>query len=1332
MKEINASKENLHVGEQFFKEKEYWLDKLSGEFVISGFPYDYEGDGTDNLHTGKLDHTFDKKIFSRLMQLRNESDPRLHMIIVAVTDILIHLYTGANDIIVGTTIDKQEAEAEYVNTILPLRNQTRDHMTFKQFLLQVRDTVAGAVENQNYPVEELFDQLMVNDGENRCGLFEVAVLLENLQDRKYLRHIQPAILFSFNRTAGSICMELEYKASLYKKDTIGRILEHFKRLLEMVIFDIDIQLSSIDILSPEEKQELIIEFNNTAHDYSDQKAVHELFADQAGKNPGAAALILDDSGGEVSYRELNTKANRLAKLLKTRGVKKETIVGFILQPSPEAVIGILGILKAGGAYLPIDPGYPLQRIRYMLEDSKAMAILAVKAYAEKVISPHPLILLDDENIPGEDGANPEMRCDLASAAYLIYTSGTTGNPKGVLIQHGSLVNYIRWAARTYVQNEKANFPLYTSIAFDLTVTSIFTPLITGNSIVVYQGEDREFLVEKIFNGNNAAVVKLTPVHLMLMSNRKEQEPTIRRFIVGGERLETPLAQKITANFNGNIEIYNEYGPTEATVGCMIYRFKPRADDTPSVPIGIPADNMEIYLLDMDMRNVPPGCMGELYISGHGLARGYLNKPGLTVEQFIPNPFKPGKRMFKTGDRARRLADGNIEFLGRVDQQVKIRGYRIETSEVEYYLSKFEGIRQSLVLVKEDEKGYNSLAAYIVPSGPNIEVGELRHHLSLYLPEFMIPSYFVQLDKLPITPNGKVDRKSLAAIDQSSMDMGENYCPPTCKSEKIMVDVWQEVMGIERIGTADNYFNMGGDSIKAIQISSRLLNYELKLDISDLFQYPTIKELTPHMKPLKQEINQEVVEGEVKLTPIQKWFFQKKISEMHHFNLPVMVYRPGGFNKDILEKVFQKLAEHHDALRMVYLIEDEEIKQVNRGIQSPLYELIDMEITGESYEKIIEEKCNQIQASMDLSRGPLLKLGLFKTIKGDYLLIAIHHLLVDTVSLSILFEDFTSLYQQMENGVKAEDCQLPLKTSSYKEWAEKLYEYANSETMLKELKYWQNLEKMELSPLSKNKDNQAGKSKNNGIKTFELSEQYTEKLLKRVNKAYNTEINDILLAGLSLALSDWTGLERIPVVLEGHGREDIIPDVNITRTVGWFTSVSPVILGGMRNKEDISSVIKNTKDMLRDIPNKGIGYGILKYLTNEENKQSIEFRLNPEVSFNYLGQTDEDLSNPLFQVADISSGNSISPLNTQWFYSLYITGMVRNKRLRTIVKYCPGDFEDNDIQSFVTGYEKYLRQIIDHCASREDTEFTRSDFTSSIEEQELELVFDILGGNTTKD
>ncbi len=1348
--EIKNSSRKLNIAAgQFNKEREYWKRQLSGELEKSYFPYDLgKITGKESL---KQVETFkmDRELVERVKQITDGSFPMIHMILTACIAVLLGKYTGSQDIVVGTPIDRQDTRKALINTILPLRFRWHGNMTFKELLLEVRKIINEAIENQNFPIEILIPDLEkvkegVGDHDDGFPLFDVMVILENIQDRSYVERFQTGIMFVFRWTSSGMEGEVNYNASLYEENSIKRIVRHYLQLMHTALFDVNLEINDIELLSQGEKDKLG-RFNDTWAQYPHQETIHGLFALQVEKTPGNIALVEETSGGAMSYRQLNERADGWADFLLCQGIKRGGIIGIMMELSMEHICAIIAVLKSGCAYLPIDIHYPAERKLYMLEASGVSILLTQRGLTDNLQWNGKILNVEDVDaaVAATEGLKPgTIRVQPGDPAYVIYTSGSTGKPKGVVVEHRAVVNYAWWAAKTYVKNQQVKFPFFTSTAFDLTVTSIFTPLITGNSVVIYQGDNKEFLVEKVFGSNKVEVVKLTPVHLMLMSDQREKDSTIRRLIVGGERLETRLAQKINANFNGNIEIYNEYGPTEAAVGCMIYRFDPRNDNGSSVPIGIPADNVQIYLLNEGKKNVPTGCVGEIYIAGDGLARGYLNRPGLTAERFIPNPFAPGKRMYKTGDRARRLPDGNIEFLGRGDQQVKVRGYRIETGEVEYYLSRYEGVRQAVVLAKDDEKGYKYLVAYIVPSDStgkmnanglqkgnterDINVEELRNYLARYLPDFMIPSYFMVLDKLQVTVNGKIDRKALPLPNKNALDTGTPYQPPTTELEKTMVGIWQEVMGIETVGIDDTYFALGGDSIKAIQISARLQKLKLRLELKDLFQYSTIRELASHIKPLKEIIPQRIVKGEVKLTPIQKWFFDKQFSEEHHFNQSVLVYRAEGFREDIIKKVFNELTKHHDALRIIFRRENGKIKQINRGFaqQSEWVKLEVFDISKDSdHEKAIREICSRVQSSIDLSRGPLVKLGLFKTVKGDYLVIVIHHLVFDGLSWRIMFEDFTSLYTQMEKGVPEKNWEIPLKTNSYKEWAEKLYEYANSEELIKELEYWQQLDKIESFPLFKNNTNPKGKVKDSGQLSFELPEEYTEKLLKKVNSAYNTEINDILLTALGQALSDWTGAKQIPIILEGHGREEIIPEIDITRTVGWFTSIYPVVLD-MSKKHDMASVIKNTKEMLRAVPRKGIGYGILRYLTREEKKRKIEFRLKPEISFNYLGQFDEDINSEFFQVADISAGDAIS-LNLERIYTLYIEGLVFKGKLRMSVNYDTRGYHEKEIGVLMNGYEVHLRQIIDHCTAREETEFTLSDYSAAIDEQEAEQVIEIL-------
>ena len=610
----SVSKDLKIAAGQFVKEKEYWIKKLSGEIDKCYFPYDnYKESTAGEYRKNPVIFNISGEPYARLIKITGDSYPKIHMVLTTAVVTLAAQYTGSDDMIVGTSIEKQDTEESFINTILPLRISLPLNMTFKELILEMRKTINEAIENQNYPIETL------THGQER--LFDAAVLLENIQEKKYIQHLQTGITFSFRAAANQIEGELEYDTDKYEKESINRIIDHFMRLLRIALLDVNVKINDIQLLSPKDREELS-RFNCTRAGYPHQKTIHELFQEQAGKTPDNIALVKGNhkSPQQISYRGLNEKSNRLAQWLKQENVEPGDIVAIMIAPSIEMITGIMGILKAGGAYLPIDPDYPRERIDYILKDSGAKILLTAPDL-ESVFESSPTTLTST------------CQTSPTNLAYIIYTSGSTGKPKGVAVEHRALVNYVWWAAKTYVKNEKVNFPLYTSISFDLTITSLFTPLITGNTVYIYRGEHKEFLLDKLFDENKVEAVKLTPVHLMVTGDNIQEKnlSKIKRFIVGGEKLETQWARKIHENFGGNIEIYIDYGPTEAAVGCMIYKYNPRKDKGASVPIGIPADNVRIYLLDKNMKDAPVGGIGQLYIAGDGLARGYLNKPGLTAE-----------------------------------------------------------------------------------------------------------------------------------------------------------------------------------------------------------------------------------------------------------------------------------------------------------------------------------------------------------------------------------------------------------------------------------------------------------------------------------------------------------------------------------------------------------------------------------------------------------------------------------------------------------------------------------------------------------------------------
>ena len=888
---------------QFIKERDYWTKKLSGEPERSYFLYDYQK-GLTQDHRERVEFKLSEKLFIRLMELSSGSAPKLHMILTAALVILLNKHTGNEDIIVATAIDKQEEDEGLINTILPLRFQVGGGQTFKELLLETRNIVNEAIKNQNYPIDTLLPRLKMDYEGEDFSLFDVSIILENIQDKKYIQHLNSSIIFSFLQEEECIAGEVEYRAGRYEKRSVERIIDYFFTVLQGVLFDVECKIGDIDILSPEDKR-LQAEFNDTRADYGPDITIQDLFARQARQTPDNTAVLEAESGLSLTYRELENRAGRLADFLSSSAAHSRGIIGILMERSPQVVTAILGILKAGSAFLPIDHEYPPERIAYMLADSSTKTLVTTTGLFKKIEKSIDFeigtIFLDEFDSIGDTGAvdrrsaagrgdsspgsAPAGKEPASAPAYVIYTSGSTGKPKGVMIEQRSLVNYVLWAAENYVKEKEVNFPLFTPISFDLTITSIFTPLITGNSVVIYGGWERGNVVEEIVDDNKVGVIKLTPSHLNLIRDKKiaaDLPCKIKRFIVGGEMLDTRLARDIHSGFNGQVEIYNEYGPTEAAVGCMIHKFDPVNDCYHSVPIGVPAANTQIYVLDKKLRPLPQGAAGEMYIAGAGLAAGYLNRPELTAEKFANRSYKSNKsdefdkagKSYKTGDLARWLPGGILEFLGRRDQQVKVRGFRIELEEIESCLIEHKDIKQALVIDRdavkragEDMEMGKELCAYII-SDKKVDIVSLREYLFGRLPRHMVPTYFVQVETIPLTPHGKIDRKSLP--DPADMiEESVEFQPPTTEKAKILTGIWQEVLGVEKVGIDDSYFSLGGDSINAIQIAARLQQFKLKLDLKYLYQSPTIRELADYLQSIKKVPFQGVVEGEARLTPIQE-------------------------------------------------------------------------------------------------------------------------------------------------------------------------------------------------------------------------------------------------------------------------------------------------------------------------------------------------------------------------------------------------------------------------------------------------------------------------------
>lgn len=1258
----------------------------------------------------KSDFSFviEKELLGKLDQIAKNNGVTLNTVFQCIWGVLLQKYNNTNDVVFGAVVSGRPAEIAgiqsmvglFINTI-PIRVTFKEQDRLSDLLKHVQ---ICALESEKYsylPLAEIQSCSKVKQ-----DLIDHIIAFENypiekeisgLDSKDFKSQVSNVEMFEqtnydFNVAVipgEELTIKLSFNSLVYDKEVIDGVGRHFKEIVGLVVANPEISFKDIEIVSEKEKNKILFDFNDTSREYMLNTTIHSLFEECAKKVPENVALVYKDF--KMSYGELNKRANQLAYLLRENSIGPDSIVGIMVEPSFEMFIGILGILKAGGAYLPIDSKYPDERIKFMLDDSKASVILTKKHYLERYDFDQMVICLDDiESYTNEsnDLININNPGDIA---YVIYTSGSTGRPKGVMIEHRSLVNMSLWHIEFYKVTEADKSTKYAGFGFDASVWETFPYIISGATIHIISDELQLDInrLNEYFESNNITISFL-PTQICEQFIRLNNR-SLRILNTAGDKLNY-FEKKCYS-------IVNNYGPTENTVVATYF---PVDADYDNIPIGKPVANVKIYILDRHNKIQPCFVAGELCISGVGVARGYINRPDPEKEKFVDDPFTKGARMYRTGDLARWLPDGNIEFLGRIDQQVKIRGYRIELGEIESILVKHELMKGAVAKVIEDTNGNKYICAYYC-SDRELGEDELKRYLANRLPDYMIPLHFIRLDRIPLTPNGKIDRRALPN-PQLDRSIAEDYQAPRNDTEVLLAEVWQSVLGTDRISINDSFFALGGDSIKAIQVSSRLQNRGFKMEMKDLFQYKTIGNLSGYITKRVHSESQTEVEGDTLLTPIQHWYFQNQITDRHHFNQPLLLRSNKRFDEKNLLKVFDKILAHHDALRMVYKIKGDLITQYNRKSNENCYSFQVFNFEDEmDYMSNITKEADQIQQSFDLCNGPLTKVALFKTREGDYLFIVVHHLLIDGVSWRIILEDMAMAYSQISQGQKIV---LPSKTTSYKEWAERLCEYAKSKEIKREVAYWRNIESITVNKLPRDNKSFSNKVRESSTTTFSLSKDDTEKLLKQVNKAYHTEINDILLTALGMAMSDFCKSDKILINLEGHGREAIIKGVDITRTVGWFTSLYPVVLD-MSNCKELPYQIKSIKESLRKIPNKGIGYGILKYLSPSDITDGLKFNLKPEIGFNYLGEFDRDLTTEFFSLSDISSGECISG-NQDRNHCLDINGMVIGGRLTLIINYNMNEYREDTIKRLVNEIGRSLTQIIDHCLSLETDEFTPSD------------------------
>jgi amino acid adenylation domain-containing protein/non-ribosomal peptide synthase protein (TIGR01720 family) len=1264
-----------------------------------------QGYGEESLHLSKTS-TESLQTFARQNQLT------LSTLLYGAWSILLSRYSGERDVVFGVTSsgrppDLRDSEAMvglFINT-LPLRVNVPSDQFLIPWLQELQERL---VELRQYEYSSLVQVQEWSDVPRGRALFESIFVFENYPVDSSLaaRRDVPEIsgLRSIEQTNYPLTIAAEpgvqlslhagYKTDRFDTAAVCRMLRHLETLLEGMIARPQQRVSDLSLSSAAERELLIREWNETHADFP-SLTLHELFERQAETTPDAVALIFE--GERLSYRELNGRANGLAHYLRGLGLRRGALVGVCSGRGPELIISLLGILKAGAAFLIIDPEYPKERLACMLADAQPFHVI----YS-------PII-----QIPQVTSA-PSVETSGDDLAYVIYTSGSTGEPKGVMISHRSISNHMQWFAREFPLVASDRTLLNHSISFDAAVDQIFQPLITGAGLVIVPPDrqyDIDYLVQLI-REEQVTVLDVVPTlfKALVEDERISQCGSLRRAISSGEALSVTLKNSVL-RLLPQVELVNLYGPTEGSITATYYRCSPETGDR-TVPIGRPVANAQVYILDDNLEPLPRGIAGEIYIGGNGLAWGYLNRPQLTARKFIPDPFSAaaGARLYKTGDLGRFSANGNVEYAGRVDTQVKVRGFRIELGEIEAKLKEHEGVKDAVAIASEDEKGHKRLVAYVIAGRePAVTPDEVRRYLKDKLPEHMIPAAVVFLDHLPLTLSGKVDVLALPAPEEIKTE--EDYIAPRTAVEKEFARIWQEVLGLERVGITDNFFELGGDSIVSIQIVARARDAGLLITPKQVLQNGSILELAGVTQTsYTQAAEEEPGDGIIPLTPIQHWFFEQHLPDPHHYNQAIMLGLKQPLNADLLEKTLEQLIEHHHALRLRFERGARDWKQAIAAREThQVFKCVDLSsLTPEAQTAEINRVADETQSNFDLSNGPIIRavycdLG---AARPHRLLIVIHHLAVDGVSWRILLDDMQRAYEQLQRG---EDVTLPPKTLSFKRWSELLGAQAQSAALREELEYWTMESRRDVGkvPIDRAGDNTVDSARS---LTVSLTTEETRLLLQEVPRAYRTQINDVLLAALAQALAEWTGEKRVLVDLEGHGREEIVEGCDLSRTVGWFTTIFPVLLE-VSNSAAPGETLKSVKEQLRRVPNRGIGYGLLRYLRGDETiSTQLEKLPQAQVSFNYLGQLDQVFSDgiTLFILTSDPVGQSRGKLGRRK-YLIEIDGAVRNGRLQVELVYSNELHRQQTIKAVAESLIRRLRKLIEHCVLREVREYTPSDF-----------------------
>ncbi|AZZ97455.1 non-ribosomal peptide synthetase [Pseudoalteromonas sp. R3] len=1241
-------------------------------------------------------------------------------LLLCVLRILLHKYTRQSDFAIGTLIANREkptlaqALGFFTNT-LAFRTQVEPELSFTQMLDLEKQTLLDAYANQDVSFEKLVDELNPTRDLSRAAIFQVMLILDNttssmgnpassgqqplfapMSSENKTSKLDLTFYFSQSDTLSGF---IEFNTDLFDMASIERLAGHFALLLERVIAAPEQKIEQFSLLSQEQQQTITEQWQDGPQHTFDHQPLHQLVSAQVNRTHNASAII--DGDLTLSYQALENRANALANHLYQQGVRAGDFVAMATHRNASMIVAMLAILKTGAAYIPLDTDYPKERVSYMLDNAQTQYVITNDSLSEKFSQYSQLTLITPDGLLSAAAPQPDadialsfdVANDLDLLAYVIFTSGSTGNPKGVMIPHHSVSNFLFAMQQAPGMRTGEKLLACTTICFDIAVLEIFMPLISGATVVLAQREqvlDPTQLIALI-DRHDIDVMQATPSTWRMMLELGWQGKRDMRILCGGEALPPELAEDLLLKSSS---FWNLYGPTEATVWCSRHRIESGDGETGAVTIGKPIENVTMLLLDSQMQAVPPGVPGELYVTGDCLARGYLNRDDLTDEAFISHDYKGQTlRLYRTKDLAKYDPSGKIIFLGRADDQVKVRGYRIELGEIESTLNSHNDIEQAVCQVHtfgSDKK----LIAYYSSAAGELEQEQLVRHLKKKLPEYMVPSLFVYLKQIPLTPNGKLNRRALPVPDMSAMSSKVPYCAPENDLQATLCRLYSEILKTPQVGIDDDFFSLGGDSLLVIRLVAKAKPFDIEITPKQVFQHKTVRALAEASLTTQILRQVEPVVGPVAMTPAQKHFLELSHTHPEYHTLGVFLLpRDKDFDISAIEQSLLHVMAQHDTLRM-RLTTDASGQHQLIGDELPARAPLTLASLEETQERTLAQQVNyhifDTATAMDLANGPLFRAILYPASPGEkpMLFLIGHFMLADIGSWHTIIDDFETCYRQISRD---EPLELPKKGTSFAQWVEKLTQWSQSEDALKQRDYWMLEERKHAADLPKDFPDGVNSMASSQSVYVQFDEAETTLLTTEVTKVTGAQIDSVLLTSIVYAFMRECDSNCLMIDLLGHGREPLFDDVDLSRTVGWFNTIYPAFLSYGDNRSPVGAM-KYINEQLRAIPNGGIGYGVLRYLAKD--KELIDhFNTVPEpqVFFNYFGH-DNVADLRVLQREDGFGGYGLDK-ETKRLRPLAVGVYIKQNQLSVRWEFSSNQFEEAKIARLAEHCEACLKEIL---------------------------------------